>query len=391
MKCQRELHMTDTLPTVWQAEPHTLVKHAILRRYLDAWLPILTQQARLLRQQYGSLGSREILFVDGFAGPGKYTGGEPGSPVIALDAAITHKIAFPMPVRLLFVEQREDRFKSLQEVLAPKLAEAAKSQNIHAVDPRQGDCDDVLNTMLDECEAKQIKFGPALAFLDQFGYGAVSMNLISRILSYPQCEVFTYLNYKDMNRWITDDTKADAFTRAFGGEEWREARNLPEKQRRDLLLSKYKQALKDRAGAKYVVSFLMFDKSGIPLYWLLFCTNNPRGLEEMKKAMWYVDKTGEFRFSDRDDPGQMELLSKAFDDTWLAGELSRRLGGKVLTVSQVFEYVLSETPCYLFKGALKQLETAGDIKVEAHVGRKPKTYPDEYADTMKIGFIKKMF
>jgi three-Cys-motif partner protein len=383
--------MTDTLPTVWLAEPHTLVKHAILRRYLDAWLPILTQQAKLLRQQYGSLGSREILFIDGFAGPGKYTGGEPGSPVIALDAAIKHKIAFPMPVRMLFVEQREDRFKSLQEVLTPKLAEAAKSPNIHAVDPRQGDCDAVLNAMLDECEARQIKFGPSLAFLDQFGYGAVSMDLIRRILSYPQCEVFTYLNYKDMNRWITDDGKADAFTRAFGGEEWREARDLPEKQRRDLLLSKYKQALKDRAGAKYVVSFLMFDKTGIPLYWLLFCTNNLRGLEEMKKAMWYVDKSGEFRFSDRDDPAQMELLSKAFDDTWLVGELSRRLGGRTLTVSQVFEFVLSETPCYLFKGALKQLETAGDILVEAHIGRKPKTYPDEYAETMKINFVKRMF
>jgi three-Cys-motif partner protein len=75
--------------------------------------------------------------------------------------------------------------------------------------------------MLDRYEKSNIKFGPALAFLDQFGYGAVSMDLIKRIMSYPQCEVFTYLNYKDMNRWISDPAKAAAFTRAFGGEEWR--------------------------------------------------------------------------------------------------------------------------------------------------------------------------
>jgi three-Cys-motif partner protein len=68
--------MIDSLPTVWPAEPHTLVKHKILRRYVQAWFPILTQQAQNLRRQYGNLDSREILFIDGFAGPGEYEGGE---------------------------------------------------------------------------------------------------------------------------------------------------------------------------------------------------------------------------------------------------------------------------------------------------------------------------
>jgi hypothetical protein len=49
-----------------------------------------------------------------------------------------------------------------------------------------------------------------------------------------------------------------------------------------------------RAEAKFVSSFLMFDKNELPLYWLIFCTNNLRGLEEMKKAMWHVDKTVAF-------------------------------------------------------------------------------------------------
>ena len=29
----------------------------------------------------------EILYIDGFAGPGEYEGGEPGSPIIALETA----------------------------------------------------------------------------------------------------------------------------------------------------------------------------------------------------------------------------------------------------------------------------------------------------------------
>jgi three-Cys-motif partner protein len=186
--------MADSLPTVWAADPHTLVKHAILKRYLQAWFPILTQQARLLKTQTGKTQSREILFIDGFAGPGMYERGELGSPLIALDAAIEHSVEFPLPVRMLFIEHRHDRFEYLQSVIAPYLAKARSSKNVRAVEPREGDCDTVLNELLDEFEKTQSQFGPALAFLDQFGYGAVSMKLIHRILSFPQCEVVSALH-----------------------------------------------------------------------------------------------------------------------------------------------------------------------------------------------------
>ena len=57
--------------TIWELKPHSLGKHLVLKEYLKAWLPILGQtQGR-------------ILFLDGFAGPGEYKGGEQGSPVIA--------------------------------------------------------------------------------------------------------------------------------------------------------------------------------------------------------------------------------------------------------------------------------------------------------------------
>ena len=65
--------------TVWNLEPHTAKKHKILRRYFEAWLPILaTTQGRL-------------LYIDGFAGPGEYQNGAPGSPLVILNAARDHK------------------------------------------------------------------------------------------------------------------------------------------------------------------------------------------------------------------------------------------------------------------------------------------------------------
>ena len=64
--------------TLWKREPHTAAKHEILKGYLDAWYPIL-----------GSSRGR-VVFLDGFAGPGVYSEGEPGSPIVALASLIEH-------------------------------------------------------------------------------------------------------------------------------------------------------------------------------------------------------------------------------------------------------------------------------------------------------------
>src|SRR5262245_58702283 len=105
--------MADTLPTIWDADPHTPAKHVILRRNLHAWFPILARQASVNARRLGVAPNREILFIDGFAGPGRYTDGSPGSPVIALQSARDHTPPFPIPVRMLFIEDRRDRFEHL--------------------------------------------------------------------------------------------------------------------------------------------------------------------------------------------------------------------------------------------------------------------------------------
>lgn len=64
--------MAKPTETVWRIEAHTNAKHRILRGYLDAWLPIM------------SANNGRLVYIDGFAGPGVYADGEPGSPIIAL-------------------------------------------------------------------------------------------------------------------------------------------------------------------------------------------------------------------------------------------------------------------------------------------------------------------
>src|SRR5260370_42587074 len=62
--------------TIWELEAHTRAKHELLRRYLQAWMPILAQG-----------GFPNILYIDGFAGPGRYAGGGAGTPTFALNSA----------------------------------------------------------------------------------------------------------------------------------------------------------------------------------------------------------------------------------------------------------------------------------------------------------------
>lgn len=62
----------------WDLKRNTQVKHDILSNYLLRWASILSG---------GRGGARRLDFhyVDGFAGRGRYTGGEPGSPLIAME------------------------------------------------------------------------------------------------------------------------------------------------------------------------------------------------------------------------------------------------------------------------------------------------------------------
>ncbi len=297
-----------------------------------------------------------VLYVDGFAGPGKYTGGEDGSPVIAIKAALQHSTEFQMPIRYIFIELDGARFQSLQETLKPYQSQATLSYKVKIDPPIQGDCNAKLSEILEAHEKQGIIFGPALVFLDQFGYSAVPMKLITKIMKYPHCEVFSYLEYKHLNRFISDTTKHANIDASFGGPEWRDAIQLPPDQRDRFLLEKYKSALASRGGAKYVHHFSMYDSKNQLLYWLFFCTGNIRGLEEMKDAMWRVDKTGAFRFSDRDDSNQQAMfLNGGYTQEWLASELSSRLIGKIMSVAAVKEFVLTQTPCVLFRDALGQL------------------------------------
>jgi hypothetical protein len=220
-------------------------------------------------------------------------------------------------------------------------------------DPTLGDCNDEILKLIADYKTRRRALGPVLFFLDQFGYSQVPMSLVREIMSHRYAEVFTYLNCQRLVPYLTDPIKAPTITAAFGDESWRSAITAPDP--REAMIAAYQTALMKNGKVKYPWAFSMYDGDGRLIYWLVFCTNDLKGLEVMKKAMWKVDATGTFRFSDRVDPRQQLLFFSNLPDDWLADKLVQELRGRTVTKDQLHEYVLTQTPFY------KYLDTINNI------------------------------
>src|SRR5262249_8870033 len=149
----------------WPLEAHTRAKHEILRRYLKAWQAILALG-----------GFPNIVYIDGFAGPGRYAGGEDGSPIIALKNALALHLRRPSIPRLiiLFVEKDEERARVL-ELLVERLrtAHTGDLDRIRTKVVGGKTFEDAFSEFLAFYEAKGRRLPPTFAFIDPFGWKGV--------------------------------------------------------------------------------------------------------------------------------------------------------------------------------------------------------------------------
>jgi len=279
--------------TIWPLEPHTGVKHDIYDGYLDAWLPIIL----------GSWGSG--TYAEGFAGPGVYTRGEPGSPIRALGrlraARQTHPQLRGKPARLVLVEKRADRAARLVDELRRHLDHPMpqgeyRDDTLHVL-VRQGTCETTLPQALTDAAAWD---APILAVLDSFGGGS-TQHLLSQFAGKKACEVLVTVEPQHFVRNL-DPGRADE---VFGSQDWRAIDAQSPEEKRPFIAARLVDAIRT-AGFKYVISFgLETDRGGELL--LQFGTNHPRGMEKFKDSLWRADPLGGARFRDPNDPDQMLL------------------------------------------------------------------------------------
>ena len=341
---------------VWERKPHTAAKHDILRRYLDAWFPILTRW------------NGRVGFIDGFAGPGEYEGGEPGSPAIALEAAISHASDMSHAKLLFFfVESERARYEHLTGLLGSSgTPPHVEWQAAH------GEFDDVI----DHLRGKVGVHNPMFIMIDPFGVKGVRYETIARLGRFDKTEVLISLMFEPITRWLSSTQFEPHLDGIFGTREWRDAQGLEPEARKKLLLELFLRRVR-LAGFRHVLSFEMIDPGNRTEYFLIFGTHHIKGLEAMKQAMWRVDAAGSFQFSDRTNPDQQTLFAAEPDYPQLRQLVLNRFSGGEHPISEVERFVLEDTAflrAHLRKPVLVPLEREGLIEVTTR-RKRARTYP----------------
>lgn len=321
--------MSRITSTIWPIEPHTEAKHAILRKYLDAWLPIITRW------------NGRVLYIDGFAGPGEYMGGKDGSPIIAIKSVLEHKAELKAEIMMLFIEADIKRCEYLKRIVdSIKIGSNIKPECICAKFA------DTIEGLLDSLEEQRRRLAPAFVFIDPFGFTGIPFNLIKRIMENNKCEVLITFMYEEVNRFISDGKLWEDLSVTFGTDKWKSVIKESDPKKREFLLHGiYKKQLEEEANIEFVHSFKMTNKINKTDYFLFYGTNHILGLKKMKEAMWKIDESGAFNFSDATyNPGQPMLFEVTPNYYDLEKNIRKEFDKKTISVTELENYIVTQTP-----------------------------------------------
>jgi len=351
--------------TLWTLEPHTKGKHLVLKNYLNAWLPILGRY------------SGRIIFIDGFAGPGKYKGGEEGSPLIALSALSEHqsKHNIKAEVGFIFIEkdkQRAHYLESLINAIQPRLPTNCYVEVIN------NKFDGTINEIIDMLDEQEKKLAPSFVMVDPFGVSETPMEVIRRILRNPKSEVYISFMYDYINRFRSNPEFEKHLDELFGCNEWKDGIEIDDSmERRQFYYALYEKKLRE-AGAKHVIHFELYEGNRL-IYSIFFGTKHVLGCDRMKQAIWKVAPFGDFAFIGvRTTQLTLGIENPNFEPLKesIINEF-RRKGW--IRIEELHDFVSSDATDYhsgQYKNVLRELERNEQIEVDENTRRRKFSYPE---------------
>ncbi len=356
--------------TIWEIDPHTLAKHKILEYYLNAWFPILNRY------------NDRIVYLDGFSGPGRYSKGEQGSPLIALTVAANHRRAMSGELVFLFIDERPDRIENLREEIS-----RLKLPGHFKVHVEPGTFQDVMTKWLDEIESEGKNLAPTFSFIDPFGFSGLPFTLVSRILKYPKSEVLITFMVNSVNRFLEapNEQLRRHIVDLFGTEEVLGVLDGGGNRIEKLRILYQNKLI---SIAQYVRFFEMHDRNDQTIYYLFFGSNHELGHLKMKEAMWRVDSEGDYRFSDQTNPNQAVLFQQDHSAR-LFEALRKKFFQSKKMVSELKRFVFDET-AYLekhLKESLRYAENNSMIVVDEQKAFGGKRKKGTFADDVYVTFV----
>lgn len=281
---QGRSEMASTVPEIYEGREQALVKHALLKGYLEKLVLIIGMSARQARKA-------EICFVDCFAGPwGSQNESLDGTSIsLSLKTledckAKLSSLNVNARIRALYIEKDPGAFERLSAFLGRQTSPSVER------DCRNGDFIDLRADILRWCGRDAFVF----FFVDPKGWKDILIENMRPLLTRPRSEFLINFAYNFINRTASMKDWQDEMVRLLGGPV--DLAGLTPVGREDALVNAYRQGLKGcvpasalgfRARTAYVS--VLDPVRQRTKYHLIYLTSHPTGIVEFMEISEKVE------------------------------------------------------------------------------------------------------
>jgi three-Cys-motif partner protein len=257
---------------LYEGREQTLVKHLILRNYLQRF-------AHIVGMKWTS-----ITYVDCFSGPWnlKSEKQEDSSFAIALDElrrarSSLKKYGRELQIRCFFIEKSRRSFALLD-------AFAQSTQDAEVV-AKNSSLEDAINDIVQFVHHGGPNSFPFI-FIDPTGWTGFAMNTIRPLLQLKPGEVLINFMTGHIRRFMTLEESRESFQALFGsGDFLEELRGKKEQDREDAAVRFYMQNLQKTGGFKHVCcAMVLHPEMDRTHFHLIYATRHAKGVEVFKEV-----------------------------------------------------------------------------------------------------------
>jgi len=348
----------------------TQVKHEILAVYREPYFQIVGKT------------NKNLIYIDGFAGPGTYTKADTGevydgSPLLALKL-IAGNDTFAKKVNTLFIEVDNYLYSQLEKAVA----DFAKA-NPNIREPRTRHCT-FAEGVQELLSAVSGNLAPTFLFVDPCGVSGTSFDTIKRVMACKSSEAFIFFNIDGVRRIAGLDKLSDVLVELLGSKKRAEElfaalqKTVVVAKRERMILESYRQALREDMGVKYTIPFRVeSEEKQKTSHYLIHASNHHLGFKIMKEVMWTRGHSetgqGDLQFVQASRTDYIPLFDPRYDTK---KEILNALAAGPQCVNLFYtDWVIrpDDLLCQpAYKRALLELEASGEIEVLDKDKRTPK-------------------
>ena len=251
-----------------KANIQTIRKWTYLKKYLHAYTTIVSNHFS------------QFFYIDVCAGRGRYEGHD-GSPLIALN------LEFPFTdyvfnekdsIKLKELEQHVKKLPLRKALTKRRYKQQTRDINISFKNMNAiGYIKNELNTLPDS---------PCFIFIDPDGIEEIDMDSVSICSMKNKAELFINFSVSGILRNVKNKRCHPLLTRYYGNEDWKKIPNVVNREQlyADLYIKSLRKHFRNIANVK------LKNDNNIPLYYLIYTTNNDSGFKIMKDVLKQNDE-----------------------------------------------------------------------------------------------------